>query len=143
MTDLLPVSGLDEPERELVEKAIAVRRMAYAPYSNFFVGCALRDALGKCTSAAMWEERVVFSDHLCERVALFAMVTTGQRDCTSLVVITSAKKPCFPCGMCLQVIGELAAHASIIAVDDCGKYYRRTTVRELSPYSFLLDEIEK
>lgn len=41
--------------RELYDAAVAARKNAYIPYSNFAVGAAVRCANGKSTVAAMWK----------------------------------------------------------------------------------------
>lgn len=139
--DVLPVSRLETSDQELVKLALDVRRRAYAPYSKFLVGCALRDELGGVHIGCN-VENASYSAAICaERVALTAMVSSGQRVCKRVALVTSCDEPCFPCGVCRQMLQELAPDAVIIAVDQSGTVYSQTTTRELLPSAFSKDKL--
>jgi len=141
LTDLKPVSQLDDLDQQLVGMALEVQSKAYAPYSRFLVGCAVRDKVGK-VHVGCNVENASYSAVICaERAALFSMVAQGQTDCQTIVLVTSADEPCFPCGMCLQVIQELGRGARVIAVDKQGKFYRESTLKELFPSAFSVEKL--
>lgn len=91
---------------ELVLLAREVRERAYAPYSSYLVGAALRDERGK-TFVGVNVENVSYGATICaERAAILAMATDGGRRIAEMAVVTRDGGP--PCGMCLQVLSEFA-----------------------------------
>lgn len=136
MTEIRPIENLSMEDRKLVEHAKRAQKKAYAPYSKFLVGCALLDSLGNVYVGCNIENASYSATVCAERVALFSMIASGSTLCHKLIVITSSEKPCFPCGMCLQVLSEFAKDASIIAVNRAGTYYQEAKLFELFPVMF-------
>ena len=105
-------SELSESDRKLLEAAIEATENAYAPYSNFHVGAALRLADGTIVKGSN-QENIAYPSGLCaERTALFA---AGSQHPDSVIetlaivgrnqqgVLTAAS----PCGACRQVMAEV------------------------------------
>jgi len=137
--DLREVGKLDRQTRNLIARALKVRKRAYAPYSSYLVGCALEDEKGKIHTGCN-VETASYSGTICaERSALVKMISRGGKECLRIVVVTSSEIPAFPCGFCLQMIQELGSKSEVLAVDVSGKKYRAAYFRELMPYAFSKD----
>ena len=70
--DVIPnYNQLSDIEKTLFDKAQAIREKAYAPYSNFFVGCALLLENGEIITGSN-QENAAYPSGLCaERTAIF------------------------------------------------------------------------
>src|SRR5687768_552928 len=109
---------------------------AYAPYSNFQVGAALRAEDGSIHGGCN-VENAAYPQGLCaEASAMAALVGTGRRRIVEAVVIGGGDALCTPCGGCRQKLREFADDGVPIHV--CGpEGWRRTlTLGELLPLSF-------
>ncbi len=123
-------------DAELVQRAVAVRKNAYCPYSNFPVGAALLCADGSVYTGVNVENAVNGLSICAERVAIFTAVTNGHHDFVKLAVVCD-KHPCAPCGACRQVIYEHAPNIEILMGSPDGSF-ERTTIKELLPKAFEL-----
>ena len=99
-------------ERELVSKAMAMVGKAYAPYSHFQVGAAVRAASGAIYGGANVENASYGAAVCAERNAIAAAVNAGERRLTAIAVAGGkdgvAADFCPPCGICRQVMREFA-----------------------------------
>ena len=121
-------------DNELIECAAAFRRHAYAPYSGFAVGAALRARSGKVYGGVNVENASYPVGICAERAAIAAAVTAGEREFEALAVIADSPAPCAPCGMCRQVLVEFPI-ARIILANTAGDV-RVLTPAELLPHAF-------
>ena len=121
-------------DNELIECAAAFRRHAYAPYSGFAVGAALRARSGKVYGGVNVENASYPVGICAERAAIAAAVTAGEREFEALAVIADSPAPCAPCGMCRQVLVEIPI-ARIILANTAGDV-RVLTPAELLPHAF-------
>ena len=121
-------------DNELIECAAAFRRHAYAPYSGFAVGAALRARSGKVYGGVNVENASYPVGICAERAAIAAAVTAGEREFEALAVIADSPAPCAPCGMCRQVLVEFPI-ARIILANTAGDM-RVLTPADLLPYAF-------
>ncbi|KNG95179.1 cytidine deaminase [Pseudaestuariivita atlantica] len=86
--------------------ATEVRDRAYAPYSGFKVGAAIRGASG-AIYAGCNVENVAYPEGTCaEAGAIAAMVAAGETRLTEVYVIAASPAPCPPCGGCRQKLAE-------------------------------------
>ncbi len=121
----------------LIDAALAARRQAYAPYSNFQVGAALRCADGSLHTGCNVENAAYPQGVCAEAGAISAMVLSGGREITELVVAAGGPGPCTPCGGCRQKIREFARpEAVIVMVDEHGTPLLRSTLLALLPHAF-------
>jgi cytidine deaminase len=121
--------------QQLIRDAQTARRAAYAPYSKYQVGAALRTKAGKTYLGANIEN-AAYPDSICaERVAVFKAVMEGERDFDAVAVVT--RDGGSPCGSCRQVLAEFALDAKVILANEQGEVVQETTVRELLPGAFL------
>ena len=122
---------------ELLARAEAARARAYAPYSTYFVGCALV-ADGEIYEGAN-VENVSYPVGFCaERAAIASAVTAGARTLETVAVATQSSPPAAPCGMCLQTLIEFApdpAKVRVLLVNQAGER-DETTLAALLPRGF-------
>ena len=114
--------------------------MAYAPYSKFRVGAALLAESGKVYTGCNIES-VSYTPTMCaERVAIGTAIAAGEQpgSFAALVVVGDDPEPSTPCGVCRQILAELAPGMEVImaAAPEKGNGRLRMTVEELLPHSF-------
>lgn len=136
-----PVEELSTKEKAWLRRARTVRRRAYAPYSRYTVGCAIVDADGRVFTGCNVENSSFPASMCAERVAVGKMVSLGARAIDTVVLVTSSEEPAMPCGVCRQVLFELGRDAKILSVNGRGTLYRRTSMRELFPMGFGVEEL--
>lgn len=94
---------------ELIAAARGAAEAAYAPYSNFHVGAALRFADGAIVTGANVENASYGLSLCAETVAVAKAMGEGRRGgLVEVAVIGSGPDPVTPCGRCRQVLHELA-----------------------------------
>ena len=102
-------------QRELVQKALDMRRYSYAPYSGFRVGAALECADGaRCSGAAMWRSRLWILHHADERTALVKAVSEGHRRFVRAGGGGDSADYCRLCGACRQMLREFGADLQVL-----------------------------
>ena len=122
-------------DKHLLQAAREVRERAYAPYSNFFVGAAVLCSSGKVYAGCNVENAAYPAGICAERSALSAAIAAGERDVMRLVVVADSPRPVPPCGMCRQVIAELAPHARVLLAN-LNDAQQETTPQALLPGAF-------
>jgi cytidine deaminase len=122
---------------ELVAAARAVRERAYAPYSRFLVGAALRAEDGRVFVGCNVENASYGGTICAERSAILAMVAAGQRAITSIAVFTDADTLAMPCGLCRQVISEFQQGARLVVANP--RQQRVLGFAQIFPEPFVLD----
>ncbi len=124
-------------EKELIACAHRARERAYAPYSNYRVGCALL-ADGQVHEGAN-VENASFGLSICaERVACANAALGGVREIELACVVTATSPPAAPCGMCLQTLAEFSSDPKalrIMLINPSGER-RDFTLAELIPHAF-------
>lgn len=113
--------------------ALIVRKRAYAPYSNFFVGAAVRTENGKIYTGCNVENASYGLTVCAERNALANAIAAGESKFIELVVASNTGVS--PCGACRQVILELCGDIPIVLLDEAGNE-SQTTSRDLLPSAF-------
>ena len=126
---------------DLVVAATAARERAYAPYSGFKVGAALRGESGRVYSGCNVENASYGLTSCAERNAIFTAVCEGERRVVAVAVVTAAERPTPPCGACRQVLLEFAAGGEgakdmDVVLATIGGARRGTSLSALLPDSF-------
>ena len=145
-------SGLSHDDQELLQAATRCLDLAYAPYSKFYVGAALRMRNGIIVLGAN-QENASYSLCICgERVALFnkAVHYPDEIVDTLAIRVSSANeldKPAPPCGACLQVINEFEGRQKqgirILLQGDSEMVYEIESVQKLMPLNFDRSYLDK
>ena len=140
------LTALPAEDRELVERAVEAAAGAYAPYSRFHVGAAVRLADGRVVCGNN-QENVAYPSGLCaERTAIFAASAQypEQRDYAAIAIVGVDEKgkwcEASPCGACRQVLAEYEQRQGhplrvVCYVDkDCVRVFQ--SVADLLPFGF-------
>lgn len=130
-------------KNELLKIAKEARERAYAPYSHFYVGAALL-----CEDGSVYTgcniENASFSPTCCaERTAVFKAVSEGKRRFSAIAVVggksdSEANTPCYPCGVCRQVISEFCDD-SFLVITENGGIAESTAFSDILPKRFKIN----
>lgn len=128
-------------KEELIKRALAARQAAYAPYSHYLVGAALLGKSGRIYSGCNVENASYGASNCAERTAFFKAVSEGEREFSSIAIAggLEGKEPsdyAWPCGICRQVMQELAGEDFEVIVAKSEKEYHSYTLKELLPLGF-------
>lgn len=132
-------------DRELAGAAIEAMSGAYAPYSHFHVGAAVRLSNGQIVKGSN-QENAAFPSGLCaERTAMFAASSRyPDKDMLSIAIAGGVlgmlgTSPATPCGACRQVMAQYQAKSgkpmSVIMVAD-GLIWKFDRVDDILPLIF-------
>jgi cytidine deaminase len=121
-------------DRSLIDAAINASRRAYAPYSKYHVGAALR-----ATNGAVYQgcniENASYPVTICaERVALVKAVSEGTLEFDTIAVVTENGGS--PCGMCRQMLFEFAPNLRVLIADMEGKVHHELRLSDMLLYGF-------
>ena len=129
--------------QQLLDAARAAAARAFAPYSGYRVGAAVRTRSGEIVVGCNVENASYGLSMCAERVAVFAAVTRGlvSRDAPiDAICVHAPTRPApWPCGACRQVLNEFAA-AELPVVVDGPDGVIQSTLGALLPHAFRLGE---
>lgn len=115
--------------------AAKVRQHAYAPYSGFAVGAALRAYDGTILTGCNVENASFPVGQCAERSAIGRAVSDGQRRFDVIAIVTDAEDPAAPCGLCRQTLAEFGLDLRVILVSLRGPVVD-VPLRSLLPMAF-------
>ena len=126
--------------QELIREALEARSRAYAPYSRFQVGAALR-CEGVVHSGCNVENAAYPLGTCAEAGAIAAMVRGGGRRIEEIVIV-GGDAPCTPCGGCRQKLREFGLpELPVHMIDTQGNLLLTRTLAELLPDAFGPDHL--
>ncbi|HTX92643.1 MAG TPA: cytidine deaminase [Anaerolineales bacterium] len=129
------MSTLTNDERQaLIDLANEARKRAYAPYSNYAVGAAVRTKSGRLFTGCNIENAAYPTTMCAERVAIFKAVSEGEKD-FEVIAVTTANGGT-PCGGCRQVLAEFGLNTIVLIGNSEGRLVQETTVAGLLPGAF-------
>ncbi len=129
-------------DTDLVAAAINAMRKAYAPYSRFQVGAAIRDDQGIVHVGANVENAAYPQGVCAETSAISAMVIAGGQKIQTIAIAGPGEYLCTPCGGCRQRIREFANEEAVIIIADEISERARFTLSTLLPHSFGPDNLD-
>lgn len=143
------IDELDDSTKELMLKAIEIRKQAYAPYSKFKVGAAILLDNGKVVLGSNQESAAYPSGLCAERTAIFQAGTLYPNAKMLKIAISATsdinptKRPTPPCGACRQSISEYEQKQEtpieIYFMGEMGEIYKSDSLENLLPLSFHKD----
>jgi cytidine deaminase len=128
-------------EPELQRMANDAKANAYAPYSNFPVGAALRTSSGAVFSGCNVENAAFPQGTCAEAGAIAAMALAGERTIDVIVTVCDGDLLSTPCGGCRQKIREFASAGTLIHAAGPDGVRTTYTIDELLPDSFGPDNL--
>ena len=123
-----------EEKQALIDLANEARKLAYAPYSKYRVGAALRTKSGKVFTGVNIESAAYPTTLCAERVAIYKAVSEGEREFDVIAVVTDNGGS--PCGGCRQVMAEFGLETRVLIADGDGNLVKEMTVAQLLPEAF-------
>lgn len=118
--------------RELLARARAARRHAYAPYSSFPVGAALLTSDGRIFVGVNVENASYGLTTCAERAAVACAISAGAREYLAIAVAGPQDElACPPCGSCRQILHEFAPNLVVVTAREHGE-------AEITPLASLL-----
>ena len=122
---------------KLFSQAKQAREKAYAPYSKFKVGAAIRTATDAIFCGCN-VENASFGLTLCAEVSAIATMVTqvGTSEIQEVAVVGSSQDYCYPCGACLQRLQEFASAEMVVHVTNGLGETKTLRFQELLPFTF-------
>jgi len=135
----IPMSVSEDERAELLKNATAAAGQAYAPYSGFRVGAAVRTLEGNLFVGCNVENASYGLTICAERSAVFAAVCAEgpSMRLAAVAIVNADGAPCPPCGACRQVIDEFGREAQVTFEGDEGLISE--PLSSLLPHGFQLE----
>ncbi len=128
---------MDTALKALFDAADAAAQNAYAPYSHFAVGAAIRGASGVVFSGCNVENAAYPVGSCAEAGAIAMMVAAGETRIAEIAIVGVKSNPCYPCGACRQRIFEFSEGSTRVHLRDSVKGSVIThSMDELLPHAF-------
>ena len=131
---------------ELIRRALAQQKEAYAPYSGFHVAAAALGKSGRIYTGVNVENASFPAGTCAERNAIHHAVACGERVFTAIAIVGGPKGEnrnyCMPCGICRQVMREFCGDDFEILTFD-GTSVTSAKLGDLMPSPFLKDVLEQ
>ncbi|MBR1648213.1 MAG: cytidine deaminase [Alphaproteobacteria bacterium] len=126
--------------QELLKSAENALANAYAPYSQFKVGAAIRAQNGKIYQGCNVENVSYPCGTCAESGAIAAMVADGEKKIREILIVAEKKAKIMPCGACRQRIKEFADEKTVIISADVNGNFDFYRIMDLLPCAF--EELE-
>ena len=126
----------DTPDADLVSAAIEARKNAYAPYSKYQVGAAVRGKNGKIYTGVNVENASYPEGTCAEAGAIAAMALDGEREIAEVAVAGPDGAIITPCGGCRQRIREFSKSDVRVHSCDPSGVRQTVTIGDLLPHAF-------
>ena len=117
----------------VIKEAIAMRKQAVAPYSNYTVGAAVLTESGEIIGGCNVESSSYGLTCCAERIAIYNAISVGHKNFNALAVATDNGGK--PCGACRQVIWDICGDIKIHIADGYGNILETTSL-DLLPNTF-------
>lgn len=129
-------------EKTLMDHAVEIRPRAYAPYSNFQVGAAIRTSSGAVYTGVNVENAAYPEGSCAEAGAIAAMIAAGEQEIAEVAVVGDAPAPVSPCGGCRQKLAEFAPKGTLVRMANMLGNEVTLPIEELLPLAFAKAQME-
>lgn len=126
----------------LKQAALKIRENAYAPYSGFQVGVALRSSSGEVYTGVNVENAAYPEGTCAEAGAIARMIAAGDRKITAVYVVADGAEPVPPCGGCRQRLAEFSAPDVPVTMATISGIEKTLTVAQLLPGAFTPEHMD-
>ena len=126
----------------LKQAALKIRENAYAPYSGFQVGVALRSTSGEVYTGVNVENAAYPEGTCAEAGAIACMIAAGDRKITAVYVVANGAEPVPPCGGCRQKLAEFSAPDVPVTMATISGIEKTLTVAQLLPGAFTPEHMD-
>ena len=126
----------------LKQAALKIRENAYAPYSGFQVGVALRSSSGEVYTGVNVENAAYPEGTCAEAGAIARMIAAGERKITAVYVVADGAEPVPPCGGCRQKLAEFSAPDVPVTMATISGIEKTLTVAQLLPGAFTPEHMD-
>lgn len=134
-------SALDS---NLLQAAVQAQACAHAPYSNKYIGSAVRFSDGRIFGGCNVENASYGGTVCAERVAIFKGISEGAKPPLAEVLVVSTElNPWPPCGFCRQVIAEFADVNTKILISNPKGDHRVVKFTDFFPEAFTPSHLNK
>ena len=147
------VDELSIKDQELVKRAKKVSKTAYAPYSQFYVGSAIRLSSDEIIEGSNQENMAYPSGMCAERVAIYYANSYHSDALIDTIAVTAFAKdfkvnhPVSPCGACRQSMAEYELKQNqpirLIMTGESGEIYIAESIETVLPFMFNEIELKK
>ncbi|MFT6024235.1 MAG: cytidine deaminase [Ascidiaceihabitans sp.] len=127
----------------LKKAAFAVRDNAYAPYSKFHVGAAIRSASGAVFVGCNVENAAYPEGTCAEAGAIAAMIAAGETRITDVYVAAGGPMLITPCGGCRQKLAEFSNGDVIVQMGTTSGLENEMRMDALLPGAFGAGHMEE
>ena len=127
----------------LIETARRARENAYAPYSKFKVGAAIRTVAGNVYGGVNVENAAYPEGTCAEAGAIAAMIAAGETEIAEAAVIADSPLPVSPCGGCRQKLSEFSKPEVQVTMATMDGASQTVTIADLLPGVFTQDYMER
>lgn len=130
--------------QDLLDSANQARDRAYAPYSQYRVGSAIRLTDGRIFGGCNVENASYGASNCAERVAIQKAVSESDAPIRiqEVLIVNDSVPPGSPCGICRQVIGEFAASGALIHTTNLKNQSATYRFEELLPHAFTPEHLK-
>jgi cytidine deaminase len=123
-------------QKEMLQIALAAQKNSHAPYSQKYIGAAIRMDDGKIYGGCNVENASYGGTVCAERIAVFKGISEGAKKILEVVVVSNETNPWPPCGFCRQVMAEFAAPETLIHLTNPQGHSRTFKFIDIFPEAF-------
>lgn len=123
---------------ELFKVAKEYAGRAYAPYSKYLVGAAVKTKCGKIFGGCNVENASYGGTICAERTAILKAVSDGYTEFDEILVFTDSEKPWPPCAICQQTMAEFMGLDATVHLANNNGVQKKLNYKQINPYPFKL-----
>lgn len=127
---------MDKLITKMIFNASSALKNAYAPYSQFKVAACICSSNDNLYLGVNVENGSYGLTNCAEGSAICSMVTAGEQQIKSMVILADNNQLCAPCGSCRQKIHEFSTPKTLVHLCNKETILRTMSIEELLPLAF-------